>query len=480
MRIYALLAFPVVLGILSLLNQAEVRRQRRRFILFIAATFHLAITLSFHVFPLVEESPGFLLLDSVGLLFLSLTSLLFFLVSIYSWGYFHHERAIDKGGVSHFFTPCMLFFLTAMTLTSVTTHLGLLWVAIEGTTLASAPLVYYHRNVKALEATWKYLLVCSVGIALALLGLFFVAAASGGDNSNLDVASLALRGDCVEPRWLKLGFILALIGYGTKMGLAPMHAWLPDAHSEAPSPVSALLSGALLNCAFLGILRFHQVCLAAGLGSFTSRLFILFGLASLFIAAVFLFRQHDYKRMLAYSSIEHMGILALGMGVGAGFGSLLHMINHSLTKGFLFLTAGQILVAYHTKATSEVHGLLKKLPATGILFAIGSLAILGSPPFAPFISEFLIFKEGVLHQHGVTMIFYLIFLGMIFVGMSRTAFGMILGEPKDLPIEGQKPSWPMILAPGLLAIPVFLFGIYLPPPLVNLLTNAARALGGPP
>ena len=137
-------------------------------------------------------------------------------------------------------------------------------------------------------------------------------------------------------------------------------------------------------------------------------------------------------------------------------------------------------MAYHTKATSEVHGLLKKLPATGILFAIGSLAILGSPPFAPFISEFLIFKEGVLHHHGITMIFYLIFLGVIFVGMSRTAFGMILGEPKDLPAEGQKPSWPMILAPGLLAIPVFLFGIYLPPPLVNLLTNAARAFGGSP
>lgn len=480
MRITALLIIPVALGVLSLLSRVEVRRKLRRFILFIAAVIHLSLTASFYAFPIVEESRGFLSLDPLGLFFLLLTSLIFFLVSIYSWGYFHHERDTAKGGVSHFFTPCMLFFLATMTLTSVTNHLGVLWVAIEGTTLASAPLIYYHHTEKALEATWKYLLICSVGIALALLGLFFFAAASGGQGTDLDTASLILHAGKLDARWLRIGFILVLIGFGTKMGLAPMHAWLPDAHGEAPTPVSALLSGTLLNCAFLGILRFYQVCLAADLAEFVSRLFVVFGVLSMFIAAAFILVQHDYKRMLAYSSIEHMGILMLGMGVGAGFGSLLHVVNHSLAKALLFLTAGQILVAYRTKEVSEVHGLIRKLPLTGFLFAVGSLAILGSPPFAPFISEFMIFKRGISGHYILTMVFYLIALGVVFVGMSRLVFGMILGEPRDLPEGGHRPSWPMILAPGLIAVPVLLLGVYLPTPFVHFVTGAVRVLGGTP
>lgn len=479
MRSLALIIVPTVLGILSLLSRAEVRRQRRRLVLFATATFHLLTTLSFYFLPMSEGKQGFLSLDPLGLLFLSIISLLFFVVSIYSWGYFHHERERVKEGVSHFFTPCMLFFLTTMTLTTMTDHLGILWVAIEGTTLASAPLIYYHHHERALEATWKYLLICSVGIALALLGLFFVAAASGGKGTDLDVTSLMARGKFLEPRWLRIGFILIMVGFGTKMGLAPMHGWLPDAHSEAPSPVSALLSGALLNCAFLGILRFYQVCLAAQLADFTSRIFIAFGLVSIFIAAAFLLKQRDYKKMFAYSSIEHMGILTLGLGVGAGFGSLLHVVNHSLTKALLFLTAGQILVAYRTKVTTEVHGLIRMLPPTGLLLAIGSLAILGAPPFAPFISEFFIFKVGWSHRWIIPMILYLLALGVIFVGMSRTVFGMIQGEGRPLPPEGKEPSWPMILAPALLVIPVFLFGVYLPSSVEQLLTTAAHLIGGP-
>ena len=404
MRILALLIIPVLLGILSLLSRAETRRKFRRFVLSITAFLHLMLTASFHFFPVAQEKQGFFSLDPLGLLFLSVTSLLFLLVSLYAWGYFHHERKVVKEGVSHLFTPCMLFFLTAMTLTSVTHHLGVLWVAIEGTTLASAPLIYYHHHEKALEATWKYLLICSVGIALALLGLFFVAAASGGHGSDLNVTSLMSHGKILEPRWLRVGFILVLVGFGTKMGLAPMHAWLPDAHSEAPSPVSALLSGALLNCAFLGILRFYQVCLAANLGHFMSRLFILFGLLSLFIAAAFIIKQRDYKRMLAYSSVEHMGILALGIGVGSGFGGLLHVVNHSLAKALLFLTAGQILIAYRTKMTSEVHGLLRKLPLTGVLLGLGIPCYFGIASPGPLYQRIFNLQRWVIlgscHLHG--------------------------------------------------------------------------------
>ncbi|MBI2344226.1 MAG: NADH dehydrogenase FAD-containing subunit [Deltaproteobacteria bacterium] len=480
MRLIAPIVIPTLLGIVALLIRGATRRRERRLLLSIGAMVHFILIASFHLFPIAETPWALLSLDPLGLIVLSISSLLFLLVSLYAWGYFHHERAPTHGGVSRVFTPCMLFFLATMTLTAVTNHLGILWMAIEGTTLASAPLIYYHRHEKALEATWKYLLICSVGIALALLGLFFVAAANGGDGSDLTVTSLMAHGGALDPRWLRIGFILVLVGFGTKMGLAPMHGWLPDAHSEAPSPVSVLLSGALLNCAFLGILRFHQVCLAAHLGPFTTRLFIVFGLISLFVAAAFIVHQRDYKRMLAYSSIEHMGILALGVGIGSGFGSLLHAINHSIAKALLFLTAGQILVAYKSKTSSEIHGLLRTVPFTGGLLTIGTLAVLGVPPFAPFMSELIICKDGLLHGYGIPVALYLLALGMVFVGMSRIVLGMIHGAPHPLPQGGERPSWPMLLAPGLLAIPLLFLGIYLPAPLRALLTSGGHLIGGAP
>lgn len=476
---FALVLCPALLGVVALFTRGEKRRTLRRGILLIGALLHSIGTASLYFLKGHRAFTPFIELDPLGLVFLSITSLLFLLVSLYSLGYFQHERkSYSEEGVSHLYVPCMLFFLAAMTLTTVTPHLGLLWVAIEATTLASAPLIYYHHHPRALEAAWKYLLICSVGIALALLGIFFVAAASRGTGSDLFLSSLIPVGKSLDPRWLRIGFLLILVGFGTKMGLAPLHNWLPDAHSEAPSPVSALLSGALLNCAFLGILRFYQVCAAAGLNQFTGRLLTFFGLASLFIAATFILGQQDYKRLLAYSSIEHMGILSLAVGVGAGFGGILHAVNHSLTKALLFLTAGQILVAYRTKLSSEVHGLLETIPATGILFIIGGLAIMGAPPFAPFVSEFLIFQEGISNGHWLAMTLYLIFMGIIFVAMSRIVLGMVLGERRALPTGGERAHWPMILPAALLALPVIGWGLYLPHRMVSFLKEAVGIFGG--
>ncbi|MBI4208524.1 MAG: NADH dehydrogenase FAD-containing subunit [Deltaproteobacteria bacterium] len=471
---------PTILGILTLFIRGEKRRKWRRLVLLIGAFLHTGGTISLYFFAPQETLGKTFQLDSLGLLFLSITSLLFLLVSIYSVGYFHHEREkYTEEGVSHLFTPCMLFFLASMTLTTISSQPTILWIAIEATTVASAPLIYYHHHHQALEAAWKYLLIGSVGIAIALLGIFFIIASAKGDVSDLSFPTLIRSAAFLDPHGLRIGFILVLVGFGTKMGLAPLHNWLPDAHSEAPSPVSALLSGALLNCAFLGILRFYTLLSAAGLALFANKLLILLGLFSLLIAAIFITRQRDYKRLLAYSSVEHMGILALGVGFGAGFGSLLHAVNHSLTKGLLFLTAGQVLIVYRTKMASDVHGLLKTIPITGTLFVIGGLAMMGSPPFGLFVSEFLILKEGFTQGHWIASSLYLLLLGILFVSMSRIILDMTQGERKEGVTQGERPSWLMILPTIFLALFVLLFGLYLPSSMVELLKSASTSLGGP-
>lgn len=476
MILLTLLILPVCMAALSLFFRGEDKRIYRRWIFLMTTLLHAGLVALLFATGESSAIPPFLAIDPLGLFFLGITSLLFVTVSIYSFGYFSGKQHSAVSSVSRFYTPCMLLFLSSATLATVAQNLGLIWVAIEATTLATAPLIYYHHTPRALEAAWKYLLICSVGIALALLGIFFIAAASRGAGGDLQFSTLILKARFLDIRWLRFGLILIFVGFGTKMGLAPLHTWLPDAHSEAPSPVSALLSGALLNCAFLAILRFQQIAIAAGLASFTSRLFILFGLISLFVSAVFILRQRDYKRLLAYSSVEHMGILALAIGVGAPFAALLHTLNHSLTKVLLFMTSGKILNAYGTKNADSVHGLFKTLPAVGTLFMLGGLAIVGSPPFGPFVSEFLILRKGLITGHYTAMFFYLVLLGIIFVAFTRIVLSMVQGEKRELPAEGHKPTWTMIAPAALLALAVLVLGVYLPPPLVQVLQKAATLL----
>ncbi len=248
---------------------------------------------------------------------------------------------------------------------------------------------------------------------------------------HLTIDDLMAHAGSLNPLWLKAAFLFFLVGYGTKMGLAPLHTWLPDAHSEAPSVVSALLSGALLNCAFLTILRGHSLLSAAGLAVFSSDLLVLFGLLSMVVAAVFILGQADFKRMLAYSSVEHMGILSLGIGIGgaATFGALLHAVNHSLTKAMLFLAAGNILALYRTKSTTRVRGVLRTLPATGVLWLAGFLAIVGSPPFGPFLSELTILKGMLDAGRPLVAVAYLSALAIVFVGMATIFLRMAYGPP---------------------------------------------------
>jgi hydrogenase-4 component F len=433
--------------------------------------------------------------DSLGRLFLGITSLLFLAVSFYAVGFLRREgstRSADPEEGFLFdntpealFTACLLGFLSTMTLVTMSTHFGLLWVAIEATTLVSAPLIHYHRHHRSLEAAWKYLLLCSVGIAVALLGTYFIAAAvprGTGGVSSLTFRALAERASQLDTRWLKAGFLLLLVGYGTKMGLAPLHAWLPDAHSEAPPVVSALLSGALLNCAFLAILRIVSVCAAAGLGTFSRQTLLVFGLVSMGVAAGLIIGQADYKRMLAYSSVEHMGILAVGIGLGGigDWGALFHAVNHSLTKAALFLLAGNLLAAFGSKKTSDVHGALRRVPITGALWIAGFFAILGAPPFGAFSSELAILRAAVQSGSWVVVVLYSLFLAAIFAGMISVLVRMAQGPAGTAAarIEGRTEA-ALAVAPPLALLGLTLaLGVFVPAFLGRSLEQAMRLLGG--
>ena len=488
----ALPLVPLLAGLLALALPAD---GPRRALLVLAGLIHLALTLTCFVHPPAPAYGGLLELDALGQLFLTLASLLFVAASCYAVGYLRHEgagprRDFQDGAAfvnapERVFTMCLLLFLAAMTVVCATRNLSVLWVGIEATTLSSAPLIYFHRHRRSLEATWKYLVICSVGIALALLGniLFSVAFYDPASPlTSMGLTEMLPRAGSAAQPWLRAAFIFLLVGYGSKMGLAPMHNWLPDAHSQSPSLVSAMLSGALLNCAFLGILRAQQVLVAAGMGGFGGELLILFGLVSMGTAAVFIVGQGDYKRLLAYSSVEHMGILALGVGIGGGatFGAMLHAVNHSLTKGALFLISGNILALYHTRSCYDARGLSRALPVTAALWTAGFLAIVGSPPFGIFVSELTILKAMLAGGHGFAATFYLVALAVIFIGMATPVCRMIQGPlPPAVPHPGREQLL-SVVPPLLLLAATLVLGLYIPEAVTGLLERAAAAvsLGG--
>ena len=487
--IWTLILLPALAAVAAVLIRSD--RRRRALLVAVAAT-HLALAAACWFAPPALAPGTWVGLDAAGRLFLGIASLLFLATAVYAAHSLGREARgrqteADTGSVfvnapEATFTACLLAFLSTMSLVAASRHLGVLWVAVEATTLATAPLIYFHRQPSSLEATWKYLLVCSVGIALALLGNFLLvvaSAAADGSDGTLLVTELVARGGTLRAPWLKAAFAFLLVGYGTKMGLVPMHTWLPDAHSEAPSPVSALLSGALLNCAFLGILRAHSICAAAGLGDFSGGLLVAFGLATVAVAAAFLANAADYKRMLAYSSIEHMGLLALGAGLGGAalYGALLHAVNHSAVKAGLFLLAGNFLAAYRTKTIARVGGGIRRLPASGLLWLAGLFAIAGSPPFGTFASEFTILKEAFAPGRAAIGVAVLAALAIAFAGMSKAFLGMALGRASDdAPAEREAAAtvWPAL---ALLAVSLLL-GFWIPSGLQAGLEHAARLLGG--
>lgn len=496
MLLIALLLLPVLASLLTWI----VRPQRFQLsVLLGGALLHLVLTIAVHLSSEPSAFGGLLALDPLGRLFLALSSVIFVAVSFYSAKYLT-DGTHDPPSAPHRYVPCLLILLATMDLVTLSQHMALLWAAIEATTLASAPLIYFYRRKAALEATWKYLLLCSVGIALALLGTFFlgIAGAEGPEGTpSLMLSTLCQEAPSMVRPWMKAGFVLALVGYGTKMGLAPLHTWLPDAHSQAPSPVSSLLSGALLNCALLGILRFYQISLASGDAQFARDMLLVLGFASLVVAAAFLIGQRDYKRLLAYSSVENMGIISIGIGLGgaATFGALLHLVNHSLCKAALFLLAGNLLRNYGSTEASRVQGGLRHLPRTSVMLLVGMLAIGGAPPLGPFISELVIFMSAVHRGHLWQAIAFLTLVAVAFLGMASVLLPMLQGsgerhghghghaESSDdghglgRILARHESSWYLLPPLGLL-IAVAILGLYLPPSLVAALNRAMALLNG--
>ena len=493
----------IILPLAAALASWFIPSDRSRRCLFVCtAGGELILAASCWVYAPAPMGGDLLHLDAVGLLVLTLTCVLFFAAAVHAIGYLKAEDSgIRKDFVQglHFtnapeatFTACLLLFLAAAVTVACTRHLGLLWVGIETTTLVSAPLIYFHRHQRSLEATWKYLIICSVGIAFALVGnLLLDISMQGGGRTPVDmtVSSLLVKARDVHAGWFKAAFVFLLVGYGAKMGIAPMHTWLPDAHSEAPSLVSALLSGALLNCAFLGVFRAYQVSMAADLGGFASTLLIAFGLFSMATAALFIVGQGDFKRMLAYSSVEHMGILLLGLGVtysaakspnlspvalDSARGWALHMINHSLVKGGLFLIAGNILAKYHTKSSHDVTGLTRTLPVTAALWIGGIIAITGSPTFGQFISELSILQGMLSHGSAALAALYLFLLGIIFVGMITPVLRMCQGKAPHGITPNVRESLSSVLPSALLVAMALLLGIVMP----GWLRDAVQAAAG--
>jgi hydrogenase-4 component F len=422
---------------------------------------------------------GWLALDAAGQLVLALVSALFLVCAVYAQGYLARRRDRDNRA----FVSGLLVLLAATSTVALAQHLGLLWVAIEITTLSTAPLIYFNHNERSLEAAWKYLVVCSVGIAFALLGTFLLALASaapGGPRSLL-LADLLAAGPSLSRPWVRFAFVFLLAGYGTKMGLAPFHAWKPDAYGEAPGLLGAILSGGVTSVAFLAIVRVVQVCTASGEGPLAREALVAIGLLSIGLAAVFLVRQRDFKRMLAYSSVEHMGILVLGVGLGGAgaSGAFWHLVNNGLTKGVLFLTAGNIHRAFGTKRTGDVRGAARALPLSGPVFLAGFLAITGSPPFAPFFSEFAILNGAFEAGAHVAAAAYLVGLAVIFVGMGATVLGIVQGTPPEGMEHPALGDTLLSAAPPLVLLgAVLLLGLWVPAPLRALIDEAALLVRG--
>lgn len=420
---------------------------------------------------------GWLQLDALSKLVLGLITTLFVVCALYAPGYL----AWRTQRPNRIFCANLFASLSMMVLVTLAHHLGLMWVAMEATTLVSAPGIYFNQNARSLEATWKYLLIGSVGIALALFGSFFLAYASlnAGLESTLLFDRLIAEAPQLSAPWLRAAFVLLFVGYGTKMGLAPMHTWKPDAYGEAPGLIGTLLAGGVTSCAFLAILRIYQICAASAEAAFAADIMIFMGLVSMAVAAAFMVRQRDFKRMLAYSSVEHMGILVLGVGLGgvALDGALLHLLNNGLTKGVLFLSAGNIHRAYNSKLTGDVRGALERVPLSGALFLAGFFAITGAPPFGPFVSEFTIARGALASGHFWAGGLFLAFLGVVFVGIGATVLAVVQGAaPKQTDVNAYRDRAGTVLPIVLCLALVLLLGVYIPADLDTLLREAAALI----
>jgi hydrogenase-4 component F len=419
--------------------------------------------------------------DPFNVFLVALTALVAFTTALFSRPYMRIEQEhgrVTAARLRLYHCAYQLFTFT-MLVSLLTNNVGILWVAMEGATLSTVLLVSLYRTPESLEAAWKYFILCGVGIAQALFGtilLYFAAEkVLGGGTTSLLWTHLYQVRDQLEPTVLSLAFVFLLVGYGTKVGLVPLHNWLPDAHAEGPTPISAVLSGLLLNVALYAVVR-SKVLVDGALGSnFSGGLMMGFGLLSVVVATLFLSRQRDIKRMFAYSSIEHMGIITFAFGMGgavAAFAGLLHMTVHSLTKSAIFFTVGHAAQKTGTQNMSDIRGLVEINPAIGWGLVLGTLAILGVPPFGVFAAEFMILTTA-MHQHSWATPFLLFALGVAFAAVFSKVQPMVFGETSAKRLPHQPALLPVFVHLAL----VLLLGLYIPPYLQQWYRQAAALIG---
>jgi len=464
-----LFLFPFFAGVLLFFIRSKVINNTT---LICYSLLYLIITL-IQVFK-PEEFSIYFKVDNISLLFMLTLAVIFLGVSFYNAIFSLQDETTEKAHT--YYTIFFLFFVASMTGAILSTHIVLLWVFIEATTLSSAYLIYYNKNKSSLEAAWKYIFICSIGIALAFTGIVLLSIATG-NGCSLFFDDLYRNATSMNAFWLKIAFIFILVGFGTKAGLAPVHAWLPDAHSEAPSPVSAMLSGTLLNVAFLGIIRVYRIMELSNTIGYCQILMLIMGFLSIFVCTVYISRVKNYKRMLAYSSIENMGVALIGISLGGigFFAALLHIIAHSLTKAAFFLTSGNINMIYASKSIANVKNLHQRDKVSSWLWIFSFIGISGIPPFPLFLSELFIIKAFFIK--GLFFLAFIMFflLTIIIYGMGNTVLNMCFGESEK--------NAEIVQLNYLLYIPQVIFftillviGLLLPEEIYNIVQKAASLL----
>lgn len=423
--------------------------------------------------------------DSLSAVILLSVSVVGFVAALYSKNYMgrqYDNGTVDDKHIVRYYQGFNVFLLT-MLVVPIANNLGIMWVMVEATTLVSVLLIMLYFKENAIEAAWKYLIIATVGLSFALIGTVFFYYANINANTSDDAMNwtgMVHNAKLFDPNLVKIAFVFILVGFGTKAGLAPMHTWLPDAHSEAPTPVSAVLSGVLLNCAFYAIIRFHIVSSVSIGPEFSNQLLIILAVVSIGIAAASIYFQKDMKRMLAYSSVEHMGLISLGIGFGGLFGiygALLQIVNHAMAKPLMFFASGSVSQKYEAKAMSKIKGIITVMPVTGILFLIGGLALVGMPPFNIFLSEFMILSSGFKSGQFIATSLVILFLVITFAVFLRHLVKMIFGNPLSEMKKGEMGKLAIIPMTILCSL-VVIFGIYIPTQLQTLIQNASTIISG--
>ena len=495
MLLIALMLVPIVTAVASFLVRRRAAMEAVNLAGF-AAVFLVAVALAARVLAAgtVSLANGFFYADALSALVVLLTASVALVCASYSIGYLRDDQQSGALGddasreqiaqlrMYYTLTPLVGFSMLFM---AVANNLGVMWAAMEITTLTSVFLVTFYGKVTSLEAAWKYAIIGGVGLSMALFGTLVTYYAGRGLTgsqalSGLNWSVLAQHAAQLDKTSMRLAFVLVLMGYGTKAGLAPMHTWKPDAYSEAPVPSAAILSSALLNCALYCLIRFYILtsrCLGA---QYPGHLLLLFGLLSMGVSVPFILVQKNYRRLLAYHTIDHAGIMVTALGIGGALGSLglmLHMVFHTIAKSLLFLCAGNVSQHFRTDLFSKIKGgVMRAMPLTGVVFLMAMLAIIGMPPFSLFQSEFLIVRAAIVGGHVLTGILFVLFGTGVFAGAIVHVGGMILGPRGDAPVAARRP-WRdgSLLA---LASALVVIAFWVPAPLLELVRQAARLVSG--